>query len=164
MDGVKNVTATFVDVEPPTTHTIFPNGGENILVGGDVKLLWSASDNAGPIGTVDLYLTTHHGMNISNSPAIVQALHPRVAVMNNGARKGGSPEAWQVVHNSPGLQDIWQVHYAMDGGKDHNSPEAMIANIYDKDDEANWLKVSADANGEITVYNSRNKFEKTYTK
>src|SRR4029077_1975953 len=41
------------------------------------------------------------------------------------------------------LQDIWQVHYAMDGGKDHNSPEAMIANIYDKDDEANWLKVSA---------------------
>ena len=116
------------------------------------------------IGTVDLYLTTHHGMNISNSPAIVQALHPRVAVMNNGARKGGSPEAWQVVHNSPGLQDIWQVHYAMDGGKDHNSPEAMIANIYDKDDEANWLKVSADANGEITVYNSRNKFEKTYTK
>lgn len=116
------------------------------------------------IGTVDLYLTTHHGMNISNSPAIVQALHPRVAVMNNGARKGGSPEAWQVVHNSPGLQDIWQVHYAMDGGKDHNSPEAMIANIYDKDDEANWLKVSADANGGITVYNSRNKFEKTYTK
>jgi len=116
------------------------------------------------IGTVDLYLTTHHGMNISNSPAIVQALHPRVAVMNNGARKGGSPEAWQVVHDSPGLQDIWQVHYAMDGGKDHNSPEAMIANIYDKDDEANWLKVSAGADGEITVYNSRNKFEKTYTK
>ena len=116
------------------------------------------------IGTVDLYLTTHHGMNISNSPAIVQALHPRVAVMNNGARKGGSPEAWQAVHDSPGLQDIWQVHYAMDGGKDHNSPEAMIANIYEKGDEANWLKVSADANGEITVYNSRNKYEKTYTK
>jgi beta-lactamase superfamily II metal-dependent hydrolase len=116
------------------------------------------------IGTVDFYLTTHHGMNISNSPAIVQALHPRVAVMNNGARKGGTPEAWQVVHDSPGLQDIWQVHYSMDGGKDHNSPEAMIANIYDKDDEANWLKVSADADGGITVYNSRNKFEKTYTK
>jgi hypothetical protein len=39
----------------------------------------------------------------------------------------------------------------------------MIANIYDKDDEANWLKVSADANGDVTVYNSRNKYEKTYT-
>src|SRR5262245_57692431 len=119
---------------------------------------------ANKIGAVDLYLTTHHGMNISNSPAIVQALHPRVAVMNNGARKGGSPEAWQVVHASPGLQDIWQVHSSMEGGKDHNSPEAMIANIYENADEAYWLKVSADANGGVTVYNSRNKYEKTYNK
>jgi competence protein ComEC len=116
------------------------------------------------IGTVDLYLTTHHGMNISNSPAIVRALHPRVAIMNNGARKGGTPEAWQTVHDSPGLQDIWQVHYAMEGGKEHNVPEAMIANIYEQGDEANWLRVSADANGTITVYNSRNKYEKTYNK
>jgi beta-lactamase superfamily II metal-dependent hydrolase len=116
------------------------------------------------IGTVDLYLTTHHGMNISNSPAIVRALHPRVAIMNNGARKGGTPEAWQVVHDSQGLQDIWQVHYAMEGGKEHNVPEAMIANIYEQGDEGNWLRVSADSNGTITVYNSRNKYEKTYTK
>jgi competence protein ComEC len=116
------------------------------------------------IGTVDLYLTTHHGMNISNSPAIVRALHPRVAIMNNGARKGGTPEAWQTVHDSPGLQDIWQVHYAMEGGKEHNVPEAMIANIYEQGDEGNWLRVSADSTGTITVYNSRNKYEKTYTK
>jgi competence protein ComEC len=116
------------------------------------------------IGTVDLYLTTHHGMNISNSPAIVEALHPRAAIMNNGARKGGSPEAWDAVHNSPGLQDIWQLHYAMEGGKEHNSPEAMIANVYERGDEANWLRVSAEASGTFTVYNSRNKFEKTYPK
>jgi beta-lactamase superfamily II metal-dependent hydrolase len=43
------------------------------------------------VGTVDLYLTTHHGLNQSNNPAIVRVLHPRVAVMNNGATKGGSP-------------------------------------------------------------------------
>jgi hypothetical protein len=116
------------------------------------------------IGTVDLYLTTHHGMNISNSPAIVRALHPRVAIMNNGARKGGTPEAWQTVHDSPGLQDIWQVHYSMEGGKAHNVPEAMIGNIYEQGDEGNWLRVSADSSGTITVYNSRNKYEKTYTK
>ncbi|MBZ5594913.1 MAG: MBL fold metallo-hydrolase [Acidobacteriia bacterium] len=116
------------------------------------------------IGTVDLYLTTHHGLDQSNSPAMVRALNPRVAIMNNGARKGGSPEAWQTVHDSPGLKDIWQVHYAMEGGKDHNVPEAMIANIYEQGDEGNWLRVSADASGSITVYNSRNKFEKTYAK
>jgi beta-lactamase superfamily II metal-dependent hydrolase len=116
------------------------------------------------IGTVDLYLTTHHGLDQSNSPAMVQALHPRVAIMNNGARKGGSPEAWTTIHNSAGLQDIWQVHYSMEGGKDHNVPEAMIGNIYEQGDEGNWLRVSADSNGTITVYNSRNKFQKTYTK
>ncbi len=55
------------------------------------------------VGTVDLYLTTHHGFDQSNSPAIVDALHPRVAIMNNGAKKGGSPAAWQTVHDSPGL-------------------------------------------------------------
>lgn len=116
------------------------------------------------IGTVDLYLTTHHGEDISNSPAIVDALHPRVAVMNNGARKGGKPKAWDTVHASPGIQDIWQVHYSVEGGKEHNSPEAMIANIYEKGDEANWIRVTAEENGTITVYNSRNKFQKTYTK
>jgi competence protein ComEC len=116
------------------------------------------------VGTVDLYLTTHHGMNISNAPAIVHALHARVAVMNNGARKGGTPEAWQTVHTSAGTPDIWQLHYAMEGGHDYNSPEALIANVYEKGDEANWIRVSASEDGTITVYNSRNKYQKTYPK
>ena len=55
------------------------------------------------IGTVDLYLVNHHGMNLSNSRAFVDAIHPRVAIMDNGAHKAGSPEAWQTVHESPGL-------------------------------------------------------------
>ena len=116
------------------------------------------------VGTVDLYLTTHHGMNISNAPALVHALHARVAVMNNGARKGGTPEAWQTVHTSAGAPDIWQVHYAMEGGHDYNSPEALIANVYEKGDEGNWIRVSATEDGTITVYNSRNKYQKTYPK
>jgi competence protein ComEC len=113
---------------------------------------------------VDLYLTTHHGVNESNSPAIVHALHPRVAIMNNGARKGGSPEAWETVRSSPGLEDLWQVHYAAESDKDHNVAEAKIANVDEKADAGDWLRVSADSNGVITVYNSRNKYEKTYTK
>lgn len=116
------------------------------------------------IGTVDLYLTTHHGLNESNSPAIVHALHPRVAVMNNGARKGGSVETFDTLHSSPGLIDIWQVHYAVEAGKERNSPEAVIANSDEKNDAGNWLRVAADSNGTMTVYNSRNKYEKTYTK
>ncbi len=116
------------------------------------------------IGTVDLYLTTHHGADESNSPAMVRALHPRVVIMNNGPHKGGSVEAWETAHSSPGVQDIWQVHYAVDSGKDHNVPEAMIANVDEKNDNGDWLRVTADSNGDMTVYNSRNKYEKTYAK
>lgn len=113
------------------------------------------------LGTVDLYLTTHHGLDQSNAKAIVDALHPRVAVMNNGAQKGGSPEAWQTVHDSPGLEDLWQVHYSFAGGKEHNVPEPMIANL-EKVCEGNFIRVEAEPDGSMVVYNNRNKFQKSY--
>jgi hypothetical protein len=81
--------------------------------------------------------------------------------MNNGARKGGSAEVWQTVHDSPGLEDFWQLHYAIAAGKDHNSPDPFIANI-DEDCAGDWLKVTVEKDGTFTVYNQRNKFEKTY--
>jgi competence protein ComEC len=114
------------------------------------------------IGTVDLYLTTHHGLNQSNNPALVQALHPRVAIMNNGATKGGSPEAWQTVHSSPGLQDLWQLHYSNEGGTANNVVERFIANPEGTGDPGNFIKVSAQSDGTFTVTNSRNNFSKTY--
>lgn len=115
------------------------------------------------IGTVDLYLTTHHGGDSSNAKALVWALHPRVAVMNNGARKGGSPAAWQIVHDSPGLEDLWQVHYAIGGGKEHNVGEERIANP-DEKCAGKYIKVSAQEDGSFTVVNSRNEIRKTYAK
>jgi competence protein ComEC len=116
---------------------------------------------ANKIGTVDLYLTTHHGLSQSGPPALVHALRPKVAVMNNGAKKGGSPEAWQIIHRSPGLEDIWQLHYALAGGKDNNTPDAMIANP-EENCSANYIKVTVRESGEFTVLNTRNKYEKTY--
>jgi len=80
------------------------------------------------IGTVDLFLVSHHGTASSNSRALVHALHPRVAIFNNGAHKGGSAEAWQTVHDSPEIEDVWQLHYAVDGGSEHNVAERFIAN------------------------------------
>jgi competence protein ComEC len=114
-----------------------------------------------PIGTVDVYLSSHHGLNQSGSPALVKALHPKVAIMNNGAKKGGSPDAWQIIHDSPGLEDFWQLHYAMEGGKEHNSPDTFIANV-DEFCEGKFLELSAESNGSFTVINSRNKFQKIY--
>jgi competence protein ComEC len=113
------------------------------------------------LGKVDLYLTTHHGTNTSNAKAIVHALSPRVAIMNNGAKKGGSPESWQIVRSSPGLEDLWQLHFAVAGGKDNNSADSFIANI-DEACEGKFLKASAMADGSFTVVNSRNKYQKSY--
>jgi hypothetical protein len=84
-----------------------------------------------PIGTVDLYLTSHHGIDQSGSPALVHALHPRVAVMHNSTRKGGAIQTMQVLHTSPGLEDIWQLHWAYAAGMEQNSPGLFIANIED---------------------------------
>ena len=113
------------------------------------------------LGTVDVYLTTHHGLNQSNNPAIVDALHPRVAIMNNGARKGGSAEAWTTVKHSPGIEDLWQLHFAMAGGKDHNVADAFIANI-DEKCQGKYISLTATADGGFEVTNSRNKYKKVY--
>jgi len=114
-----------------------------------------------PVGKVTVYLTSHHGLDQSGSPALVHALQPRVAVMNNGARKGGSPAAWQIVKNSPGLEDIWQLHYSMEGGKEHNAPDSFIANV-DEHCEGLGLELEAKQDGSFTIINARNKFQKAY--
>lgn len=113
------------------------------------------------VAPVDVYLTTHHGMNLSGPAAIVHALRPRVAVMNNGARKGGSPEAWQVIRKSPGLEDLWQLHYAIAGGRENNSPDMFIANT-DERCEGQWINLTATPDGAFSVTNQRNRYTKAY--
>lgn len=113
------------------------------------------------LGTVDLYLTTHHGLEASNALPFVHGVKPRVAVMNNGARKGGSPAAIKIVRDSPGIEDLWMVHYSIAAGKEGNVPDSFIANL-EENDEGFGIKVSAESNGAFTVTNQRNKFEKKY--
>ena len=115
------------------------------------------------LGTIDLFLVTHHGADLSNSKALDWALHPRVAIIDNGPRKGASPAAWQIVHDSPGLEDLWQLHYAEESDKDHNVDPDHIANVKENC-EGKFLKVSAESDGTFTLTNSRTGAEKTYTK
>ncbi len=82
------------------------------------------------IGTVDLYLTSHHGLEKSGSPALVQALRPRVVVMNNGTRKGGTPEAFAGLQETVGIEDLWQLHWSYNVGLE-NAPARFIANVDD---------------------------------
>jgi competence protein ComEC len=115
------------------------------------------------IGTVDLFLVTHHGFDQSNTKAMDWALHPRVAIIDNGPRKGNSPDAWQIVHDSPGLEDLWQLHYAEESDRDHNVPDDHIANVKENC-EGKYLKVVAQADGSFTVTNGRTGLEKSYAK
>ena len=112
------------------------------------------------LGTFDVYLTTHHGTDTSGPPVIVHAIRPRVAVMNNGAKKGGAKPAWRIVRDAPGLEDLWQVHYAADGGPDHNAPEPFIANM--DETTGHGIRISARSDGSFAVTNERNGHTKQY--
>lgn len=138
------------------------------------------------LGTVDLYLVTHHGLDRSGSPALVHSVLPRVAVMQNGPRKGGAPTAFMTLRQSPGLEDIWTSHWSYAAGLEHNSAGVFIANVDDMPTIAGVInpngaaagtatgnaahapayviRISALRNGTFTVTNLRNSFSKTYQK
>jgi len=139
------------------------------------------------IGTVDLLLGLHHGQASSNSPVLVHALRPRVGIMNDGTRKGGEPETMKTAFSSPGLEDLWQIHFSLLSGQEYTVPGAFIANGVDQPGDAmpigtwtpplpgqqappapvhngksNYFKVTAQQDGTFTVTNTRNNFSKTY--
>lgn len=122
------------------------------------------------IGTIDLYLVSHHGQDISSLPMLVHAMHPRVAIMNNGAKKGGAIATFETLKSSPGLEDLWQLHYAMDA-TDHNMPEKFIANLgqggtaqtgVPDESTVYTIHVTARPDGSFTVTNLRNGQHKDY--
>jgi hypothetical protein len=92
-----------------------------------------------PVGTVDLYLTSHHGIDQSGSAVLVHALQPRVAVMHNSAWKGGAIPTMQVLYTSPRLENVWQLHWSNAAGLEYNTPSLFIANVEDSATMANVL-------------------------
>jgi beta-lactamase superfamily II metal-dependent hydrolase len=142
---------------------------------------------ANRIGTADVFFVTHHGQPVSNAEVVVHALQSRVAIMNNGTRKGGQPAAMRIIHSAPRLEDLWQMHFSTLSGQEHTVPGLFIANTVDDQPEAMpiaaiappqpgagappapvhngpafWIKVSARQDGSFSVTNARNGFSKTY--
>jgi beta-lactamase superfamily II metal-dependent hydrolase len=113
------------------------------------------------LGTVDVFHTTRHGDPNSGAPQLVHALGARVAVMNNGERKGGAPEYWKVVRSAPGLEDFWQLHRSLAGGDAHNSPDAYLANVSETD-HGHFLRMSVRPDGSFSMTNGRTGFVKEY--
>ena len=112
------------------------------------------------VGTVDLFMVAHHGYAISNAKFLVHAVRPRAAIMNNGTRKGGEAAVLDILRTSPGMEDIWQLHYTPAAG-DKNAPEQFIANPKDPC-EGKLVKVVARRDGSFTITNTRNNLSKTY--
>jgi competence protein ComEC len=114
------------------------------------------------LGEADVYLVAHHGNNDSNVPALLAAVRPRVAILNNGPYKGGAAGALASLHKAPALESVWQLHQSFNDGAD-NFPEAFIANLYGGDmDAAAWIKLSASEDGRFSVANGRTGWTKNY--
>jgi len=114
------------------------------------------------IGAMDVFDTTRHGDPHAGAPQLVHTIRARVAVMNNGERKGGDSEYWQIVHQASGLQDFWQLHRSAAGGAEHNSPEQFLTNL-NEEDHGHPIKMSVQPDGTFTMRNERNGFAKEYT-
>jgi hypothetical protein len=113
------------------------------------------------VGGVDILVVSHHGLNASSSHALVYGIHPRVAIMNNAATKGGAPEVIDEVLKSPGLETLWQLHYSEKGAAEHNTSAEYIANPQGAD-QGNYFALTASPKGSFTVYNSGTKQTKDY--
>ena len=110
------------------------------------------------LGKIDIYIASHHGFNQSGSKVLVHAITPQVAIVDNGAKKGGSPSALDIIKSSPGLAEMWQLDFSDEAGAAHNTAEELIANIPGPD-AAHYLKLTASSEAgsqSFNVANTRN--------
>jgi len=114
------------------------------------------------VGPVDLFFVSNHGTHLNNSPALLHALEPRVAIVGNGARKGADAETYETVSHSPRLMRLWQLHFAERAGTEHNAPEAYVANPSSVNDAHVSLEVAVALQGGLTVTNERTGFSEVY--
>ena len=137
------------------------------------------------LATVTLYQSGRHGaFDGAGAPALLGAIRPQVAIINNGPRKGlgqmddtlksvtpptikAAPyerNGYARLAKIPGIEGIWQGHLSLlDKDPSHNTSEQMIANLEDTADcKGHWIKASVEPNGRFTITNGRNGFSKTY--
>ncbi len=130
----------------------------------------------GKLGHVNLLIVTQHGSNISSNPASIADMHPDVALMGSGGKKGGDEEAIKTVKASPGLMGFWQTHENFahpewDGDKNmiaNLNPPASAVGAQAKSlftappDRGYAIHAEITKDGQITMTNDRNGYSKTY--
>jgi competence protein ComEC len=157
--------------QPPADQTENPRSLGTLITFGKLRILDLGDLTAdkefelmcplNKIGKVDIYIASHHGFNQSGSAVFVHAIEPRIAIVDNGETKGGSPSALDIIRSSPNLQALWQLHFSEEAGPAHNISAEFIANPQDPD-AGNYLKLAANPDGSFAIFNSRTNQSKQY--
>jgi beta-lactamase superfamily II metal-dependent hydrolase len=101
-----------------------------------------------PLGQVDLFMVTHHGLPTSNNPVLVRAVDPVVAVMCNGPTKGGHQDTIATLRKCESLKDLYQLHRNVNLKEDEQTPPEFIANAGQTAGcQGTWVKATVAADG-----------------
>jgi beta-lactamase superfamily II metal-dependent hydrolase len=123
-------------------------GGFRFLDLGD--LTWNAEQKlvypTDKIGVVDVFQVTHHGLEISNNPTLLRTVRPRVAVFNNGARKGAHPSVMANLRRLDEVPAIYQLHRNVTAGPQENTDPEFIANP-DEECKGEGIRLSVTSDG-----------------
>ena len=130
---------------------LFSFGKFRFLTCGD--LTWNVEAKLvtpnNPVGQVDLFMVTHHGLGVSNNPAFVHAIDPVVAIECNGPTKGGELQTFKTLKGSKSLKALFQLHRNVRLKADEQAPEEFIANHGETEGCAGvWVKASVAPNGQ----------------
>jgi beta-lactamase superfamily II metal-dependent hydrolase len=130
---------------------LFGFGDFRFLTCGD--LTWNTEARLvtplNPVGKVDLFMVTHHGLPVSNNPALVLAIDPVVAVMCNGPKKGGAEQTMKTLKEVQSLKDWYQLHLNVDLDPELQAPSEFIANAAPTADcKGQWVKASIAPDGD----------------
>ena len=101
------------------------------------------------VGTVDLFQISHHGLDSSNNPVMIESIRPRVVVVNNAPKKGAEPETMKTLMRVAGIETIWQVHRNLRTGPELNTDPRFIANP--EGEAGQFIKASVRADGTFSV-------------
>ncbi len=122
-------------------------GTFNLFAGGD--LTWNIEHRLTcpklRVPKVDVYLVDHHGLDLSNNPALVAALDPQVAIVNNGPRKGAEPRTMELLEKQLRDVGVFQLHRNVREGARNTDP-ARIANP-DENGAGTYIRLLVDPNG-----------------
>lgn len=115
------------------------------------------------LSPVEVYQVTHHGLDTSNHPLVLEALAPTVAVMNNGPRKGGSASTVHALRALPSLQALYQLHRNVATGEQDNTTPDLIANLEERPDEGHMVSLHVRPDGTFDVVNHRTGRKRTFS-